>query len=637
MPRSPEKSEPVPSQTQEPVIGNDVASIYCNPIGVPAELLQQFLSSKLVPPMESELTESGRHAALTGDECVHLILWVSCLPYALPEHEFPVGLVLTELNIYLFQLVQPDSFPARVDEMEKVLSLMCCAPLTELCGVVRGVFDLTFRLEFSKRGPHGTFTFLARDSDMTESFVKALEKVTTSSGTVSDMRSYSIVSTSESSLEKLKQEIAMSCGKTFRDDEFVIMYAVVRELTEMTSSTDDHVEHANNHVHYMSATRSLVLTSSNLFLCEEDHIHWPLPSYVRDSPSTPQWVVTKHHDVKHIVGIEVYDVIGDSSFVGTSGMALLLEANPAGDHVEDTSRATEVWNVIFKLKEEREQFQRSLSHMWSYNFDGKLETTKSRPMYARDILHTPRVDITSQFFQGGLPTACTSQPNSPRSLIAKAGHRRNASGQFHPVLNEESMRRSLQVLHNASVELLEDFFNETLRRRSRNDSSETLVSYAWTGCVAYTHPTREVHVWLVLSSSNVYLVADTEDRTLLSAREDAVFGTGTNLCFHWSPLTGLRQVCVGFFDQTFRLETDDPASTFTFITRDYEVTGCFFRAPQERTYRDRYHTSSSSNHGQRLLPEHLRRIPERQRDGQRSIFGGKIPSLERRCTIFVHE
>ena len=575
--RSSQRSYSDLSQTSQQSIANDVSTIYSNPIGLTPDVFHQFLNKKFGCPMESELTESARHTTETGNECAHFILWASCLPYALPDHELPVCLVLTSANVYLFNLVKVASLPRKVEQLEKILPLVCRAPLSDLCGVVRGVFDLTFRLEFSKRGQYGTFAFLTRDSEMTESFMKVLEESTASDGDVKP--SYEIVNTSELRLEKLKREIAMSCGKIFKDDERVLVYAVVREVTstEVTSAevtltkvtSSDHViskpgeTTSSTSSHVTSTTRSLVLTNWNLFLCEEDHLHWPLPSYVRDAPSTPQWVVTKHDDVKHIIGIEVYDVTGECAFVGTSGMCLLLE-NPA-------SRGTEVWNVVFKLKEEREQFQRSLSQIWSYNFHGELQATKTKPICAKNIHHSPRVDVAAHFFQEGLMSSGIDDSQNRKGK----GHRRNASGQFYPVLNEDSVRTSMEVLHNANTGVLERFFNETLRHKCGNDRSETLVSYAWTGCVAYTHPTREIHVWLVLSSSKVYIVADLQDRGIIGDALEVLFGTGTKLCFNWLPLATLRQVCVGFFDQTFRLETDDPENTFTFITRDYQVTSCF--------------------------------------------------------------
>ena len=533
--------------------------------------MHQFLNSKFVCPLATDLTESAQHATETKGETAHLVLWLSCLPYALPEHELPVCLVLTNLNIYLFHLVALASIPKKVEQFEKILSLLCCAPLTELCKVVRGVFDLTFRLEFSKRSQHGTFTFLSRDSEMTESFVKLMDEVTMSSGVLPNIRSYEIVNTSEARLEKLKRDIAMSCGKTFKDGECVLIYAVVRELAEVTSSTNDT---SSTPSHMTSTTRSLVLTNLNLFLCEEDHLHWPSPSYVKNEPSTPQCVVTKHNDVKHIIGVDVYDVTGDCAFVGTSGMSLILEHNAVAceeidaSGAEQASRKTETWNIIFKLKKERDQFQRSLAQIWSYHYDGELQITQSKSICSNDIYHFPRVDVAAQFFQEGLVSSAPDSSSRP-------AHRRNASGQFHPVLSEDSLRKSVQVLQDANADLLERFFYDTLRPRCENDPPETLVSYACTGCVVYTHPTREVHVWLVLSSSKVYIVADVQDGRIIGSAQNVQFGTGTKLCFIWLPLATLRQVCVGFFDQTFRLETDEPERTFTFITRDYDVTSCF--------------------------------------------------------------
>ena len=576
--RSPQRSSSVLSQTSQKAVANGDNTIYSNPIGLKPDVFHQFLDSKLGCPTESDLTESTHHATENKSESAHLILWVSCLPYALPDHELPVCLVLTNANVYLFNLVKVVSVPRKVEQLEKILALMCCVPLSDLCSVVRGVFDLTFRLEFANRGQHGTFTFLTRDSEMTESFVKVLEELTASYA-----GSYNIVNTSELRLDKLKREISLSCGKIFKDDECVLLYAVVRELSEVTSS-DDVLSKPSKMTssisgHVTSTTRSLVLTNWNLFLCEEDHLHWPLPGYMKDAPSTPQWVVTKHGDVKHIIGIEVYDVTGECAFVGTSGMCILLEnSSDAPDedasrdtNTEYTSRGTEIWNVIFKLKEEREQFQRSLSQIWSYNFHGELQTTQSKPICAKNIHHSPRIDLAAHFFQEEF---ASSGADDLQNRTGKS-HRRNASGHFHPVHNEDSARTSMEVLHNANAEVLERFFNETLRHKCGNDDSEILVSYAWTGCVAYMYPTREVHVWLVLSSSKVYIVADLQDREIIGDALEVIFGTSTRLSFNWLPLATLRQVCVGFFDQTIRLETDNPKSTFTFITRDYQVTSCF--------------------------------------------------------------
>ncbi|XP_028398133.1 nischarin-like [Dendronephthya gigantea] len=582
--RPSERSNSDPSQTPQRTVSNDVTSLYSNPIGLPPDLLSKFLSCKFGWPIESELTESARHATETVRECVHVILWLSCLPYALPEHEFPVCLILTNMNIHLFHLLNFVTPPKKVEKMDEILSFMCCLPLTEMVSVKRGVFNLTFRLEFAKRATLGTFTFLTRDSEMTEAFINVLKELT--SGTTPVIFNDDFVKEEELRLEKLKREIALSCGKTFKDDECVLIYSVVRELTEETSSNDNHalntIEMTTSSTEsHISRTRSLILTNRNLFLCEEDHLHWPLPSYVRFAPSTPQWVVTKHDDIKHLIGIEVYDVMGGCTFVGSSGMSLLLENNARtcedlsgmtgheSHKIECESRKTKTWNVIFKLKEEREQFQRSLSKIWSYYFHGDLKTTESKPILATNIRHVPRIDFAAEFFQERLPPSGLDCPENR----TKKSHRRNASGQFSPT--KHSMRNSMQVLHSANAEILETFFIEILRQKSGNDTLETLVSYTWTGCVAYSNPSREIHVWLVLSSTKVYIVADVEDRKIIGASQDVVFGTGNKFCFHWLALTWLRQVCVGFFDQTFRLETDDPEGTFIFITRDYQVTGCF--------------------------------------------------------------
>ena len=554
-----------------------------NPAGIPTDLLHQFFTNTFrgsACSSESEPTESGHNSV----EEVRLVLWTSCLPYALPEHELPVCLVLTNFNIYLFHLNDGQAQHhvtscdvTSADVIGPKLPLLCCLPLGQLRVLVCGLFQLGFRLEFSKRGSRGTFTFLTRDSKATESFLRALGEVTKADISCSEPMTdreftstcpFAVVHSSEEKLERLKQEIAKSSGKAFRDDECILIYTVIREVPDMTSRVDEHVT-------LKSETRTLVVTNWRLFLCDEDHVRWPTPSYVRDTPSTPQWVVTEYESVKRIIGLELFDVIGDRTYVGASGMSVLYEDSALVLQGDGSERETKIWNVIFKAEEEREQLQRSLSQIWSYNFHGNLQITKSRPLRAQKIHHSSRVDVPAQFFQEIDSPTC-SPPFSPSKSRPGKGHRRNASGQCYPNQHDETIRKSLQTLRNASVESLEKFFTEKLRLACAGHADdETIVCYAWTGCVAYSYPAREVHVWLILSTLKVYLIVDSADGAIIGASENVVFGPGTELCVTWFPVDALRQVCVGFFDQTFRLETNDPEYTFTFITRAHQVTSYF--------------------------------------------------------------
>ena len=554
-----------------------------NPAGISADLFQQFLTNSVLRrrSMEAELTESGRDAVQTEKEEVHAVLWTYCLPYALPDHELPVCLVLTNLNVHLFHLEDhgihhPLTSPTSLDEVKSRLPFLCSLPLLQLHVVVCGLFDQAFRLEFSERGPYGTFTFLTRDSNETESFYRVLGEITkthialpasTSGAGPTEESSLTVVHPNEERVARLKEDIVKCCSNAFREDECILMYSIVHEVPDMTSIPDKHVTLTSN-------TRTLIVTNLRLFLCEEDHVHWPLPSYVRDTPSTPQWLVTKHDDIKHIIGIEVFDVT-DDVLGGVSGMSLLLEINTQ-DQEDGSCRETKVWNLIFKLEEERQQLQRSLSQIWSDNFHGNLQVTKSRPLNAQKIHHSSRVDVPVEFFQEFPPSASRkSLPESLSTSRSGQGHRRNRSGQFSPSQYDDTFKKSMQILQNAKAESLENFFTEKLRPASAGDDKETIVSYAWTGCVAHCNSTREVYTWLVLSSMKFYVIADWTDRAEIGAIHNVMFGPGTKLSFNWFRLTALRQVCVGLFDQTFRLETDDPEGTFTFITRDYKATSCF--------------------------------------------------------------
>ena len=55
-------------------------------------------------------------------EMVRLILWSGCLPYVCPEHELPICLLMTNINIYLFHSSHLDS-PELVRSLTKASDL----------------------------------------------------------------------------------------------------------------------------------------------------------------------------------------------------------------------------------------------------------------------------------------------------------------------------------------------------------------------------------------------------------------------------------------------------------------------------------------------------------------------------------
>lgn len=594
-------SERANSLSSRETIASNVKLTYGNPIGLSEDLFKKFLNRQISSLSKDDVMESTHHREDTvhrseetanyRDETVQSIFWTNCLLYALPEHELQICLVMTNFKLFLFKLID---YLNSSKNIEEIFLPMFCVSLDEISCVVRGIFDLTLRLECSARGFHGTFTFLVCDPDVTDMFMQSLQSsLPLSSGRMLDMLSCDVLNLNEYLLEKMKREIAMSCEKKFEEDEHVLVYAIVKELTiknakstprtgVFTSSENEDTRSMMNSysdVLFSSVTRSLVLTNYNIFLCEEDHLHWPLPSYIRDAPSTPQWAVTKHDDVKHIVGIEIYDVTGDPAFVGSCGMTLIIDANrqeylhrePCKEESSLRVGENRELKLIFKLFEERAQFQRSLSQMWSSKFHGKLQVTESSPLSSLKISQTLRSDVTEPIFQEGF-AACSSEDSHNSN---KKCHRQNGCRQSNSTLSKDAVYQSIHELRNARTAVLENYFSETLRKISGNDMSEILVYSVWTDCIAYMHPEREIHVWLILSCSKIYVVADGEEKTFLSSAYDALYGIGGKLCAHWLPFVAIRQVCVGLFDQTFRVETDDPANTYTFITRDYHVTSSF--------------------------------------------------------------
>ena len=100
--------------------------------------------------LHTEFIEAGALRHDRSDrlgEVVRLVLWAGCLPYTYPEHELPVCLLMTNVNIYLFHLYNQDSGPTHVSmlrtarDLQGVLHCFYSFPVRALNQVVIGLYD----------------------------------------------------------------------------------------------------------------------------------------------------------------------------------------------------------------------------------------------------------------------------------------------------------------------------------------------------------------------------------------------------------------------------------------------------------------------------------------------------------------
>ena len=172
------------------------------------------------------------------------------------------------------------------------------------------MYDQSFRMEVKLEGPRGTFTVLTRDATKTDNFFGILRDVLGEPLNEEEQfrgprfrRQFSssslpkLLFPDEERIERLKSELSKFATVLSSNGQDLLMYSIVREIPESNSVS------AQDNGDLAKMLRSLIVTNAEIFLCDEDHVHWPLPSFLRASPSTPQWEVTKSQLISHILSL----------------------------------------------------------------------------------------------------------------------------------------------------------------------------------------------------------------------------------------------------------------------------------------------------------------------------------------------
>ena len=607
--------------TQEPLAEVFLANIieWPNPLGVHKDLLHKYFDDFLQEPdkkqsvnyteansldthriqrvqsiyqtLHAEFIDVGclRHdRSGPSPEMVRLILWSGCLPYVYPDHELPICLLMTNVNIYLFHSSHLES-PERIhtlasySDLRDVLHCFYSFPVRELNEVVFGLYDQGFRLEVKLDGPRGTFTVITRDAEKTDKFLGTLRDVLGEplneehSDVPPFRRQFSSESLpkltfpTEDKIDKLKLELAkFGKASSAAENQHLLMYSIVREIPDCASLN------VQENVDLTKMLRSLIVTNSEIYLCDEDHVHWPLPSFVRAPPSTPQWVVTKAQWISKIVGLEVFELKGNvCEFFGEFGLSLIFDCD---ESAAQSTGEQHSWHLIFRAADERTQLQRSLSQVWKDNFQADLKITHSKP---KSFPVLPEKKDGKGLLEPTSPNGVQTPVGTPVESKFKKTHRRVGSD-FLPIF-KPNMLNSLESLVALDRKILDGFFHKWISQKEENES-ETLLHVLWTGCTPYLFPSLEFKVCILLSNLYLYILADKEHKISINKQkgirlkisEDTDFSdVKPTICFNFIPITQLRQVCVGLFDQTLRIETESRKDTFTLVTRDFKLTSTF--------------------------------------------------------------
>ncbi|XP_066925723.1 nischarin-like isoform X2 [Clytia hemisphaerica] len=478
------------------------------------------------------------------------VLWVGCLPYLFPDEEIPVAVVTTSLNIFLFRVFHPadDELDSKetptfntVASLEEAMHCFYSFPLKSLREVVVGLFDQGLRLEVSDEGPRGTFVLLTRDANKTGQFLDVLTSlVSIKTGVQEESNApvenqVSIVYPDESKINALKAQLQEQEISPLGSRENLISYCIVYQIRENNARKDAYDDVTSVYL------RSMILTNLRIFLCDEDYVHWPLPSYIHSAPFTPQWVVDDVNKAESVIGVDLWEE-QKHSLRGSYGLSLTFEGNTQQTPSSDLKGSTaHVWNMIFQSLSEREQLVRSLASIWKNSFGQDLKVTKSNVL-----------------------------ASTKSSLPLIKGHAKKPSGNIaipsHQSIDSPEMFTSIDRAR----------LNELFRNKiaQGDDVTTTGVQYvACVGCKPYKYPDIEIPVAVLLGKYKIYLICGPKNRKFLLANtqfEDQE--SSTSLYLTSIEISDLQQVVVGLFDQCLRLETGYPECTFVLVTRDFDRT-----------------------------------------------------------------
>lgn len=492
------------------------------------------------------------------------VFWVGCLPYLFPDEEIPVCLVMTTLNLFLFRVFYPETVESRsfetLAEIQDTMHCFYSFPLRSLREVVVGLFDQGVRIEVSDEGPRGSFVFLTRDANKTSQFLDTLSSVVNIKSNQLEQTSVDggnehstrVIYPDESKINALKVQLQEQKITPFDNRENLISYCIVYQhrSNEIFShrSNDDDLD-GELTAPYL---RSLILTNLRVILCDEDYVHWPLPSFVHSAPFTPQWIVDDIYRVENVIGVDLWeDLSGMKTMTGSYGVSITFEnLEKEGEEDLPVIEAVCGWNILFQSASEREQFVRSLASIWKNSFEQDLKITKS-------MFHCKTKDATFG------------------ASVKNGGHSKKPSGNVK-IPSNQSLEQPEQFVNIDRARLNELFRNDIAHG---DDHTVTGVQYvACVGCKPYNYPKLEFPVALLMGKYNIYLICSARNRKYLLANtpfQDQ--GSSVTLYVSVIPIFDLQQVVVGLFDQCLRLETGLPEHTYVFVTRDFDRNNDFIQ------------------------------------------------------------
>ncbi|KAA0711996.1 Nischarin Imidazoline receptor 1 [Triplophysa tibetana] len=384
----------------------------------PAKSLTQQLTEDNQCPSHFTLSSSLRFiSSLNGEQLVHffhdniaeveneelkMILWTSVLFYRSPDVEITACVLLSTRAVYLIlddsaAMLTNHSMmwtwqPSEQKDSDIIISYSFTLKLKDLQSVNVGLFDQYFRIV----GPSADqiITCLTRDSYSTHRFLQQLmtvlsllEKVPSPEPSEMDfysqfgnkstgkMENYELVHSSkvkfvypsEEEIGDLTFIVAERKSAQPQSHSFnILLYVLVFQVHVVLGQT----------AQSLLQPKTLILTSTDVFLLDEDHISYPLPEFAKEPPQREKYRLTDARRIRDLdrvlMGYQTYPQALTLVFDDVPGPDLLChltmdhfaESEGRGDRTQGGAEGEVQWCIFVPGADSRERLISLLARQW---------------------------------------------------------------------------------------------------------------------------------------------------------------------------------------------------------------------------------------------------------------------------------
>lgn len=260
-----------------------------------------------------------KHICLGDSEELRQLLWLSVVLYKSPEVELTCLLLLSTDAVYFLledsaSSLGPHSELEVLECADPAVRLCCCfsIPLSHIHSVNVGLFDQYFRIQGSSG--EQVVCCLSRDSYATGQFLQELMSVLSLQqrapppepseqdfysqfNTSGKMQNYELVHSrvkfiypSEEEMGDLTFIVAErknGCSSSSRSFN-ILLYLLVFQVQVLPQSAAASVSGSGSSGPVLQP-RTLILTSTDVFLLDEDYVSYPLPDFAKEPPSRERY------------------------------------------------------------------------------------------------------------------------------------------------------------------------------------------------------------------------------------------------------------------------------------------------------------------------------------------------------------